>query len=134
MGGANSTVSANDAPCVFDSVSPARRDTTMKKILRISLATALIASVLVGGLTGSVAAWDEQEIEQEAEAEVEQAQSVEQVNVNEQDDNFAVSAAVGWNGGEAESGDAIAVQYSDQTNANAQVGIANAENEAEQDD
>ncbi len=72
-----------------------------------------------------------QSVEQDAEAEVEQDQDVKQTNVNVQDDNTAVSAALGWKGGEAKSGDALAVQYSDQTNNNAQVGIANAENEAE---
>ncbi|GAA0247748.1 hypothetical protein ACFFQF_06400 [Haladaptatus pallidirubidus] len=125
MGG---TGTAEEVRGVRYAISPARRDTTMKKALRISLAIALVASVLVGGLAGTAMA----DTEQEAEAEVEQEQDVEQTNVNVQDDNTAISAAVGWNGGDAESGDAYAVQYSDQTNNNAQVGIANAENEAEQ--
>ncbi|MFH5797259.1 hypothetical protein [Haladaptatus sp. CMAA 1911] len=86
-----------------------------------------------------------QSSEQVAVSDVEQKQAVGQFNVNEQDDNVAASVAVG-SGDDgrpdapsiaergdnresgAESGDAVAIQASAQSNSNKQVAWSNAQN------
>jgi len=104
----------------------------------------LVASLFVMGFAGNAAATDRhhkkmngdtnvQYSEQHAWSSVHQDQYVGQANVNEQDDNYAISASAAWNGGEAESGDAYAVQYSEQENNNAQAAWSNAENDNEQE-
>ncbi|GAA0235519.1 hypothetical protein ACFFQF_25080 [Haladaptatus pallidirubidus] len=110
----------------------------MKKALRLLIALSIVGALFTAGFAGSAAAndyhkdkHDKKVTYQKADATVYQGQDVEQANVNYQEDNYAISAAVGWNDGEAESGDAIAVQYNDQNNDNVQYGEAEAENEHE---
>ncbi|WP_227354200.1 hypothetical protein [Haladaptatus salinisoli] len=90
----------------------------LKALLTVTLAIALLSTVLVGS---SMAQEQANEFEQEADAEVEQYQDVEQLNVNEQSDNVAASSG----------GDATAVQASEQFNSNSQTGVAVASNTAE---
>ena len=114
----------------------------MKKGFRMLLAMALVASVFAVGFAGNAAAYDHhkkmagdtQYSSQHAWSGVGQDQYVAQGNANHQDDNVAISAAVGWRGGEAESGDAYAVQYSEQENNNAQAAWSNAQNWNSQED
>ncbi len=114
----------------------------MKKGFRMLLAMALVASVFALGFAGNAAAYDHhkkmagdsQHSAQWASSHVDQEQYVAQGNWNKQDDNYAVSAALGWKGGEAESGDAYAVQYSEQENNNAQAAWSNAQNWNSQED
>ncbi|WP_266075123.1 hypothetical protein [Haladaptatus caseinilyticus] len=95
----------------------------MKQTLKVLMTLSLVASLFVAGFAGTVAADEnEQEIDQEANAEVSQAQAVAQGNSNVQ--GAAVAGAA--------FGDATAVQYNEQENNNAQIGIAEAENNAEQ--
>ncbi|WP_266075125.1 hypothetical protein [Haladaptatus caseinilyticus] len=95
----------------------------MKQTLKVLMTLSLVASLFVAGFAGTVAADEnEQEIDQEANAEVNQYQDVYQSNSNYQ----GVAAA------DAYYGDATAVQYNEQENNNAQIGIAEAENNAEQ--
>ncbi|MFH5797016.1 hypothetical protein [Haladaptatus sp. CMAA 1911] len=105
----------------------------------------LVASLFVMGFAGNAAAdrhhrdggdTNVQYSEQHAWSGVNQDQYVAQGNANHQDDNYAVSASAAWKGGEAGSGDAYAVQYSDQENKNAQAAWSNAQNfnEQEQED
>ncbi len=110
----------------------------MKKGFRVLLAMSLVASLFVVGFAGNAAATDRhhhqdggdsvQYSEQYALSGVNQEQYVGQANVNEQDDNYAISASAAWNGGEAESDDATAIQANAQENENAQVAGSNAQN------
>ncbi|WP_264783067.1 hypothetical protein [Haladaptatus sp. T7] len=92
----------------------------------------VVASLFAVGFVGNAAAFADdnqaQYSEQHAWSGVSQDQYVAQGNANHQEDNYAVSAAVGWDDGEADSGNAYAVQASYQSNENAQVGASNAQN------
>ncbi|MCO8244002.1 hypothetical protein [Haladaptatus sp. AB643] len=120
----------------------------MKKTLKILLVVAMVGSLFAVGFAGNAAAQsrdrgDSQHSGQVAVSHVDQDQGVIQYNRNHQDDNYAVSAAVnvgGRNDGPtdaaardrrsngAESGDAIAVQASAQSNKNSQFAWSNAQN------
>jgi hypothetical protein len=95
----------------------------MKKALKILLAMTIVGSLFAVGFAGNAAA-DSQSSSQWASSYVNQNQNVWQSNWNSQDDNTAISAA-GSFGGEAESGDAIAVQASAQSNSNSQFAWSN---------
>ncbi len=114
----------------------------MKKGFRVLIAMSLVASLFVMGFAGNAAATTPSQKEGDNTFStanstrglgVNQDQYVAQGNWNDQDDNTAVSASAAWNGGEAESGDAYAVQYSEQENNNAQAAWSNAENDNEQE-
>ncbi|WP_266081180.1 hypothetical protein [Haladaptatus caseinilyticus] len=90
----------------------------MKKTLTLLMAMAVVASLFAG----TAVADNEQEIDQEANAEVNQYQDVYQSNSNYQGAAYA----------DAFYGDATAVQYNEQENNNEQIGVASAENNAEQ--
>jgi hypothetical protein len=118
----------------------------MKKGFKVLIAMSLVASLFVMGFAGNAAATDRhhkkmggdtnvQYSEQHAWSGVNQEQYVGQANVNEQDDNYAVSAS-GSLGGYASSGDATAIQASAQSNSNSQSAWSNAQNfnEQEQED
>lgn len=112
----------------------------MKKGLKMLLAMALVASVFAVGFAGNAAAYDHhkksadsQHSAQWASSHVDQEQYVAQGNANSQEDSYAISAAVGWNGGEAESGDAYSVQASYQNNDNTQAAWSGAGNWNEQE-
>ncbi|MGA9400389.1 hypothetical protein [Haladaptatus sp.] len=121
----------------------------MKKTLKILLVVAMVGSLFAVGFAGNAAAQsrdrgDSQHSGQVAVSHVDQDQGVIQYNRNHQDDNYAVSAAVnvgGRNDGPtdaaaadrgrdsgAESGNAIAVQASAQSNDNSQFAWSNAQN------
>lgn len=109
----------------------------MKKTLKILLSMTVIASLFAVGFAGNAAAVaDDNQVQvsgQAAVSNVDQSQAVAQGNYNEQEDNVALSGAIsvnpsdGDNGG-AESGDAIAVQASAQSNENVQAAWSNAQN------
>jgi uncharacterized protein YxeA len=103
----------------------------MKKALKILLAMTIVGSLFAVGFAGNAAA-DSQNSWQSASSYVNQNQDVYQSNSNYQDDNTAISAAGSFYG-EAESGDAIAVQSNYQSNRNSQFAYSNAENENEQE-
>ncbi|WP_254663198.1 hypothetical protein [Haladaptatus sp. W1] len=100
----------------------------------------LVASLFVMGFAGNAAATDRhhrhggdhsvQYSEQHAWSGVNQDQYVAQGNWNSQDDNYAVSAAIGE---DAESDDATAIQASAQSNQNSQSAWSNAGNWNEQE-
>ncbi|SHL21812.1 hypothetical protein [Haladaptatus paucihalophilus] len=89
----------------------------------------VVASLFAVGFVGNAAAFADdnqaQYSEQHAWSGVSQDQYVAQGNANHQEDNYAVSAAVGW---DSDSGNAYAVQYSEQENENAQGAWSSAEN------
>ena len=113
----------------------------MHRIVTLVVALTVASTVLVGGAMA-----DSQYSGQAAVSDVEQSQAVGQFNVNEQDDNVAASVAVGSGNGDgfpgggaeiapaqngdsgAESGDAVAIQASAQSNSNKQVAWSNAQN------
>ncbi|MFH5797530.1 hypothetical protein [Haladaptatus sp. CMAA 1911] len=108
----------------------------MRKSLKILLAMTIVGSLFAVGFAGNAAAdrgGDSQENFQWASSHVDQEQYVAQGNFNHQDDNYAVSAAGNLGSGEAESGDAYAIQASYQSNDNSQSAWSNAENENEQE-
>ena len=123
----------------------------MKKALRILLAVTIVGSLFAVGFAGSAAAEDyhkkkpgnSQANWQAASSHVDQDQHVAQGNWNEQDDNYAISGAINVDsrdgrpmdsvardrrGSGAESGDAVAIQASAQSNKNLQKAYSNAEN------
>ena len=114
----------------------------MKKGLRMLLVMTVVASALAVGFAGNAAAYghhhkkmagDTQYSSQHAWSGVNQDQYVAQGNANSQEDSYAISAAVGWNGGEAESGNAYSVQASAQSNDNTQAAWSGAGNWNEQE-
>ncbi|MFH5798256.1 hypothetical protein [Haladaptatus sp. CMAA 1911] len=117
----------------------------MKKTIKILLTLTIVGSLFAVGFAGNAAA-DSQESDQVAVSHVDQDQGVLQYNRNYQDDNVAFSGAFSANprnapandlvdGGDsgAESGDAVAIQASAQSNENSQFAYSNAENENEQE-
>ncbi|MCO8244563.1 MULTISPECIES: hypothetical protein [unclassified Haladaptatus] len=96
----------------------------MRKSLKILLVMSMVASVFAIGFAGNAAA-DSQSSHQWASSHVDQEQYVAQGNSNYQDDNVAVSAALGH---DAESGNAYAVQANYQSNKNSQSAYSNAQN------
>ncbi|EFW92659.1 hypothetical protein ZOD2009_07314 [Haladaptatus paucihalophilus DX253] len=113
----------------------------MKKTLKILLSMTVIASLFAVGFAGNAAAVaDDNQVQlsgQAAVSNVDQSQAVAQGNYNHQEDNVALSGAIsvnpsdgdnGYDSGEAESGDAIAVQASAQSNENVQAAWSNAQN------
>ncbi|MGA9403345.1 hypothetical protein [Haladaptatus sp.] len=99
----------------------------MRKSLKILLVMSMVASVFAIGFAGNAAA-DSQSSHQWASSHVDQDQYVAQGNSNYQDDNYAVSAAGNLGSGEAESGNAYAIQASYQSNDNSQSAYSNAQN------
>ncbi len=115
----------------------------MHRIVTLVVALTVASTVLVGGAMA-----DSQHSGQAAVSGVEQKQAVGQFNANEQDDNVAASVAIGEGDGNdggpgnpsgsiapaqsgdngAESGDAVAVQASAQSNSNKQFAASNAQN------
>ena len=111
----------------------------MHRIVTLVVALTIASTVFVGGAMAQT-----QSSEQVAISDVEQEQAVGQFNVNEQDDNVAASVAVGSGDGRppadsivgevdgrtdgAESGDAVAIQASAQSNENFQYAESNAQN------
>ena len=104
----------------------------MRKSLKILLAMTIVGSLFAVGFAGNAAAYaDDNQVQvngQYASSNVDQTQYVAQGNYNEQDDNYAVSAAGNLGSGSASSGDAYAIQASYQSNDNAQVAWSNAQN------
>ena len=96
----------------------------MKKTIKLLLVMSMVASVFVVGFAGNAAA-DSQSSHQWASSHVDQEQYVAQGNSNYQDDNVAVSAALGH---DAESDDATAIQANYQSNKNSQNAYSNAQN------
>ncbi len=109
------------------------QEITMKKTIKILLTLAVVGSLFAVGFAGNAAA-DSQDSDQVAVSHVDQDQGVIQYNSNHQDDNVAFSGAFsasprdgqpmdsavnGRNSG-AESGDAVAIQASAQSNSNSQ--------------
>ncbi|ODR80499.1 hypothetical protein BG842_13495 [Haladaptatus sp. W1] len=104
----------------------------MRKALKILLTMTIVGSLFAVGFAGNAAAFaDDNQVQvngQYASSSVSQSQYVAQGNANHQEDNYAVSAAGNIGSGEAESGDAYAVQASYQSNKNAQLASSNAQN------
>ena len=104
----------------------------MRKSLKILLVMSMVASVFAIGFAGNAAALaDDNQVQvsgQYASSSVDQTQYVAQGNTNSQEDNYAVSAAGNLGSGEAESGNAYAVQASYQSNDNSQSAYSNAQN------
>jgi hypothetical protein len=104
-----------------------------KKALKTLLALTIVGSLFAVGFAGNAAAdrgGDSQDNFQWASSHVHQNQHVWQSNSNYQDDNYAISAAVGH---DAESDDATAIQANYQSNKNGQFAWSNAENDNEQE-
>ncbi|WP_126661236.1 toxin transporter [Haloterrigena salifodinae] len=99
----------------------------MKRAISMLLAIALACSfVFAGGAAAQVNDVDQDtnqdaDLYQKADADVKQYQDVDQTNVGLQGGNVAYAAY----------GDATAQNNLDQTNNNAQIGVAEAENEGE---
>ncbi|WP_231183917.1 hypothetical protein [Haladaptatus sp. DYF46] len=110
----------------------------MRKTLKILLAMTVVGSLFALGFAGNAAAYaEDNQVQingQAAVSDVHQDQAVLQGNYNEQDDNVAISGALNANfrdsadGSGAESGNAVAIQASAQSNDNAQVAYSNAQN------
>ena len=109
----------------------------MKKALRILLAVTIVGSLFAVGFAGSAAAADykkpsdSQSNWQYASSHVDQDQHVWQGNSNYQKGNYAISSAKSHYG-DAESGDAKAIQSNYQSNWNSQKAYSNAQNWNEQ--